>query len=57
MKQLAYVYVELKNHTESAVALINERVVIGVWIVERLALWGCLYRACAGEFIINGVVI
>ncbi|WP_338652620.1 MULTISPECIES: hypothetical protein [Sporosarcina] len=28
MKQLAYVYVELKNHTESAVALINERVVI-----------------------------
>ncbi|MEK4714278.1 hypothetical protein [Sporosarcina sp. FSL K6-5500] len=36
------IYVELKNPTKFTMAINKERVFIRVWIVERLALWGCL---------------
>jgi len=42
-----FIYVELTNPIESAVALNNERVVIRGMDCERLALWRPLCRACA----------
>jgi len=42
-----FIYVELTNPIESAVALNNERVVIRGMDCERLTLWRPLCRACA----------